>query len=567
MTTRWVYSDEVDEQVVQRLSAEINVNPTIAKVLVQRGITTFEEAKSYFRPSLEELHDPFLMRDMDKALERIQKAFDKKEKILIYGDYDVDGTTSVALVYGFLKQFHEGIAYYIPDRYKEGYGISQAGIEWAEKNSFGLIITLDCGIKAMEMTELANSKGIDMIICDHHLPGDQLPDAYAILDAKMQDCPYPYKHLSGCGVGFKLLQGFCQKFGYDEELPFRYIDLVAVSIAADIVPITGENRILAYHGLKKLNDNPMLGLGALIKHAAIRDEVNISSIVFGIGPRINASGRIDHAKSAVDLLMADNYKIIEELAETLDNKNLQRRDFDSTITGEALRMIEKEDMVADHKSTVLFKDNWHKGVIGIVASRCIDKFYRPTVILTESNGKATGSARSVDGFDIYAAISQCSDLLEQYGGHMYAAGLTMDVNNVEAFKEKFEKIVAEQISEEQMVPLVEVDAVIDLKHINNKFYNVLRQMAPFGPGNMQPVFVSHQLHVSGRPRVLKDQHLKFNVVQNDDDLTMEAIAFGQAEYYEMVASGIRFSMAYYIEENNYAGNKSLQLRVKDIRFD
>jgi len=567
MTTRWIYKEEVDENAAEQLAQEININTIIAKILIQRNITNFDEAKRYFRPALDQLHDPFLMRDMDKALVRIKSAMDHDEKILIYGDYDVDGTTAVSLVYGFLKNFYNNIEFYIPDRYKEGYGISQAGIQYAADNDFKLIITLDCGIKALEMTGLANEKNIDLIICDHHLPGDSLPDAYAILDPKMNDCSYPYKELSGCGVGFKLLQAFCEKFGYDPDLLYDYIDLVAVSIAADIVPITGENRVLAYHGLKKLNENPRLGLNALIKLAGIRNDVNISSIVFGIGPRINASGRMDHAKSAVDLLLADNFKTIESLAENLDTKNIQRRSFDNTITTEAIQMIEREDVESDHKSTVLYKDDWHKGVIGIVASRCIDKYYRPTIILTESNGKATGSARSVDGFDIYEAISQCSDLLEQYGGHMYAAGLTMDIENVEAFKQRFEQIVAEKITEEQLVPLIEIDSEIDFKDINFKFYNVLDQMAPFGPGNMQPVFVTHQLHVSGRPRILKKQHLKFYVKQNEDDTAMEAIGFGQADYYEMIASGMRFSMAYYIEENNYLGNKSLQLRVRDIRFD
>jgi len=567
MTTRWIFSEEVNESIVDQLSREINVNPTIAKILVQRQITDFEEAKNFFRPSLDQLHDPFLMRDMKKAMDRLKIAMDNEEKILIYGDYDVDGTTSVALVYGFLKNFYTNIDFYIPDRYKEGYGISKAGIDWAFENEINLLISLDCGIKAIEMTDYANQKDIDMIICDHHLPGDNLPNAYAILDPKMDDCTYPYKELSGCGVGFKLLQAFCEEFGYDPDLLFDYLDLVAVSIAADIVPITGENRVLAFHGLKKLNENPRLGLEALIKLAGIRNQINISSIVFGIGPRINASGRMDHAKTAVELLLADNYKTIESLAENLDIKNLERRNFDSTITMEAIEMIEREIGGKDLKSTVLFKDDWHKGVIGIVASRCIDKFYRPTVILTESNGKATGSARSVDGFDIYAAISECSELLDQYGGHMYAAGLTLDIDKVAAFKEKFEQIVADKISDEQLIPLIEIDGEIDLKDIDFKFYNILDQMAPFGPGNMQPVFVSHQLHVSGRPRILKNQHLKFYVKQYDEENAMEAIGFGLAEYYDLIASGMRFSMAYYIEENNYMGNKTLQLRVKDVRFD
>ncbi len=566
MTRRWVFNDTPDENVVANLSAEINVNPIIAKILIQRNITDFDQAKTYFRPTLDQLHDPFLMRDMEKALKRIKTAMDQKEKILIYGDYDVDGTTSVALVYGFLRNFYDHIDFYIPDRSKEGYGISQIGIDWAVENNFSLLISLDCGIKAVEMTDYANKKDLDLIICDHHLPGKTLPKAHALLDPKMEDCPYPFKELSGCGVGFKLIQAFCEKFGYDPDLLSDYIDLVAVSIAADIVPITGENRVLAYYGLKKLNENPMPGLKALIKLAGIRNQINISSIVFGIGPRINASGRMDHAKTAVELLLADNDKVIEALAASIDIKNLERRNFDAAITAEAIEMI-GEEKGEDLKSTVLYKHDWHKGVIGIVASRCIEKYYRPTIILTESNGKATGSARSVNGFDIYEAISKCSELLEQFGGHMYAAGLTMSIDKVEAFKEKFEQVVSEKISDDQLIPLIAIDSEIDLKDINFKFFDVLEQMAPFGPGNMQPMFVSNQLHVSGRPIILKNQHLKFYVKQYDEDVAMEAIGFGHAEYFDLVASGMRFSLAYYIEENNYLGNKTLQLRVKDIRFD
>jgi single-stranded-DNA-specific exonuclease len=567
MNRRWIFHDTPDELDIENLAQEINVNPIISKILIQRDITNFDQAKSFFRPTLDQLHDPFLMRDMEKALVRIKQAMDQDEKIVIYGDYDVDGTTSVALVYGFLRNFYSNISFYIPDRYKEGYGISKIGIDWAVENDFGLLISLDCGIKAVEMTDYANEKGLELIICDHHLPGPTLPNAFALLDPKMEDCPYPYKDLSGCGVGFKLVQAFCIKYGYDPDLLFDYIDLVAVSIAADIVPITGENRVLAYFGLKKLNENPMLGLEALIKLAGIRNQINISSIVFGIGPRINASGRIDHAKGAVDLLLADNYKTIETLAESIDVKNLARRTFDSTITSEAIEMIDQNVDHKDLKSTVLYKNDWHKGVIGIVASRCIEKYYRPTIILTESNGKATGSARSVEGFDIYAAISECSDLLDQFGGHMYAAGLTMEIDKVEAFKEKFEQIVSEKISDDQLTPLISIDSEIELKDINFKLNNVLEQMAPFGPGNMQPVFVSHQLHVCGRPIIMKKLHLKFYVKQNDEDEAMEAIGFGHAEYYDLIASGMRFSLAYYLEENNYLGNKTLQLRVKDIRFE
>ncbi len=567
MTTRWIFKEDVDHDKIAQLSDEINVNNIIAKILLQRDITGFQEAKTYFRPSLDELHDPFLMKDMDRAISRIRHAMDTGEKILIYGDYDVDGTTSVALVYGFLRNFYPDIDFYIPDRDKEGYGISKAGIDWAAENGFNLVVTLDCGIKAVDMTDYAATNNIEMVICDHHLPGHKLPAAYAILDPKRSDCPYPYKELSGCGIGFKLIQAFCEKMGYDPDLLYDYIDLVAVSIAADIVPITGENRILAYHGLKKLNENPRFGLEALIKLAGHHDDINISNIVFGIGPRINAAGRMGHAKTSVELLLADNESKIKALAGNLDMKNLERRNFDTTITNEAISMIEESDDLKESKTTVLFKDDWHKGVIGIVASRCIDKYYRPTIILTESNGKATGSARSVDGFDIYEAISACSDLLDQYGGHMYAAGLTLAIDKVSAFKEKFERIVSEKIKDEQLTPLIEIDTEIDLNQIDFKFYNVLKQMAPFGPGNMQPLFVTNDLHVFGRPTVLKEQHLKFYVKQNDEDTPMPAIGFGQAEYYDLIASGMRFSMAYYIEENNFRDIKTLQLRVKDIRFD
>ncbi len=565
MTTRWIINDEVDEEIIAQLSSEININSTVAKILIQRGVTDFDLAKEYFRPTLDQLHDPFLMRDMTKAIGRIKTAIEQNEKILIYGDYDVDGTTSVALVYGFLSNFYPHIDFYIPDRYKEGYGVSKEGIDFAGENNFSLIITLDCGIKAIGMTDYANTLGVDLIICDHHLPGDILPNAIAILDPKLNDCPYPFKELSGCGVGFKLIQAFCLDFGYDPDLLFDYLDLVAVSIAADIVPVVNENRVLAFYGLKKLNENPRPGLEALIKLSGNRKKINISGIVFGIGPRINASGRIDHAKTAVELMLAENSEVVEPLAKSLDVKNLARRSFDSTITAEALEMIESGNK--DAKSTVLYKDDWHKGVIGIVASRCIEKFYRPTIILTKSNGKATGSARSVNGFNVYKAISECSNLLEQYGGHMYAAGLTMDIKNVDAFKEKFEQVVSDEISEEQLIPLINIDCNLDLNKIDYIFYNLLEQMEPFGPGNMQPLFVTTQLHVTKRPRILKNLHLKFSVKQNDEDDFKEVIGFGLAEYYDLIASGMRFSMAYYIEENDYLGNKSLQLRAVDIRFD
>ncbi len=567
MTNRWIYNEIPDEELIEKLSVAINVNKTIAAILIQRGIKTFEEAKDFFRPSLDNLLNPFLMKDMEKAIDRIMLAMSENENILIYGDYDVDGITSVALVYGFLRNFYGHLNYYIPDRYKEGYGLSKLGIDWAKDNGYTLLISLDCGIKAVEMTDYASSLGIDVIISDHHLPGLELPRAFAILDPKILDSGYPFKELSGCGVGFKLLQAVCDRKHLDPDLLYDYLDLVAVSIAADIVPIVGENRILAYHGLKKLNENPRLGLQALMRHAGMTEEVNVSGIVFGIGPRINASGRMDHAKTAVDLLLADNYREIDILAENLDIRNNERRNYDTIITTEALEMIENDERLKSAKSTVLFKDSWHKGVIGIVASRCIDKYYRPTVILTESNGKATGSARSVDGFDIYEAIAECSDLLDQYGGHMYAAGLTLSVDNITAFREKFERIVSEKLTDDHLTPIIEIDADIDLDEIDFKLFEILKQMAPFGPGNPQPVFTSENLCVSGRPRILKDQHLKFYVRQENKELKVEAIGFGLAQYYDLVASGMRFSMTYYIEENNFMGNTSLQLRVKDLKFD
>lgn len=567
MTARWIFKGSPEPGAAQELALEAGLHPIIAAMLMERGINSPGKLRQYFRPTLDDLHDPFLMRDMEKAIVRILKALQNKEKILIYGDYDVDGTTAVALVFGHIRNYHSEIDFYIPDRYKEGYGISRQGIDFAAQEGFSLLISLDCGIKAVDMTDYAVDKGIDVIICDHHLPGDKLPRAVAILNPKQPGCPYPFKELSGCGVGFKLIQALCDRQHCDPDILNDFLDLVAVSIAADIVPITGENRILAFNGLKKLNTNPRPGFEALMKSAGMRDEVNISGIVFGIGPRINASGRMDHAKTAVELLLADDYKEISLLTENLDNKNAQRKNFDSTITHEALKMIESDTSFKLTKSTVLFKDDWHKGVIGIVASRCLDKHYRPTIILTKANGKATGSARSVDGFDIYQAISACSDLLEQYGGHMYAAGLTMDLDKVNAFKERFEKIVAERILDEQLIPLIEIDALIDLELIDYQFYNTLKSMAPFGPGNMQPVFVTNELHACGRPRILKEEHLKVTVQQGKTGVKLDAIGFGMAQYYDLVASGMPFSMAYHIEENNFMGNSSLQLRVKDLRFD
>ena len=503
---------------------------------------------------------------MDLAVERINRAIAKKEKILIYGDYDVDGTTSVSLVYGFLRSRYSNLDYYIPDRYKEGYGISPASIRWAEKHGFTLVVCLDCGIKAVNLIKEAKDKGIDFIVCDHHLPGPKLPPACAILDAKQPDCHYPFDELTGCGVGFKLITAFSQANKLDTQSLYEYLDLVAVSIAADLVPIIGENRTLAHFGLKKLNENPSPGMKALMDISGLR-EMDISGIVFGIGPRINAAGRITHAKAAVSLLLSTDEEKLTQYAEKINNTNITRRNYDSHTTQEALTLIEEDQTLKSAKSTVLFKNDWHKGVIGIVASRCLEKYYRPTIILTESNNKATGSARSVKGFDVYEAISQCSDLLDQYGGHMYAAGLTLSLDKIKAFQTKFEQIVSRTITEEQLTPQLQIDQKLNFDRINFKFYNIMKQMGPFGPENMTPVFVTENVYVDRKPRILKEAHLKMFLKQEGMPHTLEAIGFGLAEYCEMISSGMRFKAAYTIEPVNYLDSQYLQLNLKDIKFD
>ncbi len=589
MEFRWEIKSKADQITVQSLSSEINVNPTLANLLVNRGVDDFQKAKEFFRPDLDKIHPPFLMKDMDIAVDRLVQAVRQEEKILIYGDYDVDGTTSVALFYGYLHEFYPHVDFYIPDRYQEGYGISEKGVRYAAENGFKLIVSLDCGIKALENVALAKSLGVDFIICDHHTPGEKLPDALAVLDPKRKDCHYPYKELSGCGVGFKLMQAFVEKTGKNASHLFGYLDLVAVSIAADIVPITGENRILAYYGLERLNSNPRPGLMALIlagkgtrsfndllsnKHLLQREmlqlksdkDINITDIVFRIGPRINASGRLEHAKASVELLIAKDIHDALERAELVEDVNAARKNFDENITKEAIQMIEDMEAVRPYKSTVLFKEDWHKGVIGIVASRCIEQYYRPTIILTESNNKATGSARSVFDFDIYAAISECSDLLEQFGGHKYAAGLTLAVDKVEAFQAKFEEVVSNRISDIHTKPVLEVDDELELDQINYKFYNILRQMTPFGPGNPEPVFCANQVYARNI-RVLKDKHLKFEIVQDGQQTFPVCIAFGFATYYEMLNSKMRFNIAFEIRENTFRNTSTLQLYVKDIKFD
>ena len=551
---------------VKALCESININPYLATILVQRGILNFEDAHNFFRPSLNQLHDPFLMKDMDRAVGRLKKAIDKEEKILIYGDYDVDGTTAVALVYSYIKGFYPHCDYYIPDRAKEGYGVSTDGILWAEENGFSLIIALDLGIKSADMVLMANRKGIDFIICDHHLPGQAIPQAIAVLDPKRPDCPYPYKELSGCGLGFKLLQAFALRHKPDTT-PNGYLDLVAVSIASDIVPIHGENRILAYCGLKKLNENPLPGLKALKDLAGIRTDLDISGVVFTLGPRINAAGRMGHAHAAVELLIAETEQEAMALAEKINLKNDLRREVDLNITEEALAMIRADDRLQNSKSTVLFKETWHKGVIGIVASRCVEKYYRPTVILTQSNDMLTGSARSVKDFDLYEALSQCGHLLEKFGGHKYAAGLSLSKDKLADFQKLFEEVVSRTITEEMLIPLVEIDVALPFDAITPKFRAVLKQMAPFGPENHKPVFESGKVFVANSLSSFKDKHIRFLAGQQGSGSLVNVVGFDLMAYYQQLASGDTFRIAYTIEENTYNGNTTLQLRLKDIKFE
>ncbi|MEM6736097.1 MAG: single-stranded-DNA-specific exonuclease RecJ [Bacteroidota bacterium] len=564
MKKKWFLKANQDRKKVKELSKAININQYLAKILLQRGISSFDEAKDFFRPSLDRLYDPFYMKDMDKAVNRLTDAVFRNEKILIYGDYDVDGTTSVSLMYLFLSEFSSNLSYYIPDRYTEGYGISKKGINYAIKNDYSLIIALDCGIRAIDRAKQAVHKNVDLIICDHHLPGQELPEALAVLDPKRQDCTYPFKELSGCGVGFKLLQGFCQQNTLDKKKIFKYLDLVAVSIASDIVPIVDENRILAYYGLKKLNEDPSAGLKSLIYVSGKKNALKVSDVVFSISPRINAAGRLSHAKESVKLLINEGAKS-DQFAIHLNTRNNERREFDQNITSEALELIEK--FAQERKSTVLFKQDWHKGVIGIVASRCIEHYYRPTIILTESNGKATGSARSVEGFDVYEAIAKCSDLLEQFGGHTHAAGLTLPIDNVEKFSERFEAVVGETILPEQLIPKINIDTEIPLSYINFKTFNIMSQMAPFGPQNLAPLFGTKNVIIDTMPIIMKEKHIKGFLHEKFNTKLYEFIGFGLAEKIVNLKVGEPFHIVYHLEENNYLGNRTLILNLRDIRFD
>ncbi len=566
MTRRWLHKAVPRQSQIDSLSKSINVSPMLATLLLQRGISTFDEAKKFFRPELSDLHDPFLMKNMLSAVGRIRKAIDQNEKILIYGDYDVDGTTAVSLTYSYLKGFYENVAYYIPDRTAEGYGVSHAGIKWAEQNGYSLIIALDLGIKASDMVILANHKGIDFIICDHHLPDEKIPPAVAVLDPKQNDCPYPFKELSGCGIGFKLVQAYARKYR-DEAEVFDFLDLVVVSIASDIVPITGENRILSYFGLKKLNERPRPGLKALKEISGIRSELDISGIVFTLGPRINAAGRVAHAHGAIDLLIATTEEEANAFAGKIDIKNDQRREFDASITEEALLMISADERRQKAKTTVLFKSTWHKGVIGIVAARCVERYYRPTVILTESNKKITGSARSVSGFNLYQAIEQCGDLLEKFGGHKYAAGLTLDPSNLAAFEQRFEDVVAATITDEMLIPVIEIDIPIEFDAITPKFLSILKQMAPFGPESQRPVFEAKNVTVLNALSTFKDRHVRFLAGQAGNQAFFQAVGFDQIEHHKLLMAGHPFRIAFTIEENTYNGDTTIQLRLKDIKFE
>ena len=565
MQARWKIKGALKSSFNDDLKTSLNIDDNITELLLQRGITNFDEAKSFFRPSLSNLHDPFLMKGMQEAISRINKALLNNEKIMIFGDYDVDGTTAVALVYSFFKNFTSNICYYIPDRYAEGYGISIKGIDYAKAEGISLIIALDCGIKSCDKIDYANQLGVDFIICDHHLPGEKVPNAVAVLDPKQKDCNYPYKELTGCGLGYKLCDAFEQSNQQQKSILDNYIDLVALSIAADIVPITGENRVLAHFGLKKINAFSRSGFRAVLDQSKIKKELTISDLVFVLGPRINAAGRIEHGSKAVELLIADTPEHAEEIARQINLTNTKRKDLDQHITLEAIKIIESDEVELSKKSTVVYNENWHKGVVGIVASRLVEKFYRPTIVLTQSNGKITGSARSVKDFDVYEAIEACSDLLDQYGGHKYAAGLTLDPSNINAFKTKFEKIVSTNITEEMLIPELEIDLEINFSDINDKFFRILKQFAPHGPGNMVPNFVSDSVFDTGNARIVGNNHLKLELFQSHaPEYKYNAIAFDKGNLMPKINSGKPFKVCYQIQENNFNNKVTIQLLVKEI---
>ena len=562
MAYRWTAAPKLNDQKVEQLAELINVSPIIARLLLQRGVETFEQAKKFFRPQLNDLYDPFLMKDMDKAIDRIILGLHRKERFMVYGDYDVDGTTSVSIVFSYFSKFTSNIEYYIPDRYKEGYGISKIGIDYAKETGVSLIIALDCGTRSIELIAYAASLGIDFIVCDHHLPGDELPDAVALLNPKRKDCTYPYKELSGCGIGFKLIQAYAQANDLSFDDVCKYLDLVAVSTCSDIVEIRDENRILVYYGLKKINENPCIGLQALLQSYQIKEEYEVSDIVFGIGPKINAAGRIADAKSSVKLLIEEDFHQARLLAKTLIDNNTERKDIDSDITKEALEMLENSSALRSRKSTVLYSEKWHKGVIGIVASRLIETYYKPTIIFSEVNGMLTGSARSIKDFDVHDAIGSCGDLVVQYGGHKYAAGLTIKKESFEAFTERFEEIVNQNSTEELRTPEISYDTEIDFNEITQKFFVVLDQFKPHGPSNMTPIFRTNHVADSGS-RIVKEKHLKLMAYQSGT--RFDGIAFNMSDAFPMISNHQPFDVCYSLEMNEFKGVKNLQLKVRDIR--
>ena len=569
MNHKWNYQPPSQEQTeaAKALAKETGINPVLCKLLLERGITSAAEAKRFFRPQLSELHDPFLMKDMSIAVERLNQAMGKKERILVYGDYDVDGTQAVALVYKFLQQFYSNIDYYIPDRYNEGYGVSVKGVDYAYETGVKLIIVLDCGIKAVEEIAYAKEKGIDFIICDHHVPDDVLPPAVAILNAKRPDATYPYEHLSGCGVGFKFMQAFALNNGIEFNQLTPLLDLVAVSVASDIVPIMGENRVLTYHGLKQLNSNPSVGLKAIIDICGLSEkEITVGDIVFKIGPRINASGRIQNGKEAVELLIEKDFSSALEKANLINQYNETRKDLDKTMTEEANHIVDSLEGLADRRTIVIYNEAWHKGVIGIVASRLTEIYYRPAVVLTRTDNLATGSARSVSGFDVYKAIENCRDLLENFGGHTYAAGLSMKVENVEEFTHRFETYVSEHILPEQTSAVIDIDAEIDFRDITPKFHADLKKFNPFGPDNHKPVFCTHNVYDYGTSKVVgRDQeHIKLELVDNKSNNVMNGIAFGQSSQARYIKTKRSFDICYTIEENTHKRGE-VQLQIEDIK--
>lgn len=567
--SKWVLREPSDPEKVDRLATEVGIDKVLADLLIKRGVETFAQARSFFRPSLDNLHDPFLMKDMDVAVERLHRAVVSGESILVYGDYDVDGTTAVALLYSFVRRFTDKVDFYIPDRYDEGYGVSFKGIDYAVESGAGLIVTLDCGIKAIDKVEYAASKGIDMIICDHHLPEDSLPAAVAVLDPKREDCHYPFDDLSGCGVGFKLVQAYSARYGVPFETLVPLLDFLVVSIASDLVTMVGENRILAHFGLKQLNENPCTGLQAMINLSSLEPgHVSIDDIVFKIGPRINAAGRMETGRLAVELLTSRSLSEAMQIGEKINESNNERKNIDREITQEALDMVQTGNCLCNGSAMIVYNPEWNKGVVGIVASRLVEAYYKPTVVLTKSNGFVSGSARSISGFDLYGAIESCADLLENFGGHVYAAGLTLREENLPEFARRMDEYISAKIETEMMTPVIEVDSKLNFACITPKFFRILKQFQPFGPGNHNPVFLTENVYDAGTGRKVGagGVHMKLDLIQEDQPYhQISSIAFNMAEHYDHIKEGNPFDICYSIVENYYRGNSSIQLRIKDLR--